>query len=306
MPSTLSVGTLLKRALKLGHDIRRLPSPAPPSDASQTGLPESLRGGFMARPLASTHPLVRRVIKWNPESKQRYPQNPEGLLSELASEFFWVKREVIEAEIVGVDKRAAKWTPYQAYLGIKRYLREKYPLPPSEIDLGETTITKEEAEWYFLSNFKTQMEAVIDDKWAFKFVNTPDDNHAEDNMMGHLDKFIIEKGWDKDFSVSHTLVITINNSPCRRCAKRIYDWDNRDIFDILEIRFANMYEKETGFTEATTRLRSGGVVINLISVVKDLIPLISKEDKFKKEAIAERLKKDTQAASDWQKWQQHN
>lgn len=93
---------------------------------------------------------------------------------------------------------------------------------------------------------------------------------------------------------------------CRRCAKRIYEWKNRDIFDELHIEFANMYEKDTGFTKATTTLRSGGVIMSLFSVNNHLVPLIKKEDQLKLEGTKEREKKDQQEAGDWKKWQQIN
>jgi hypothetical protein len=50
----------------------------------------------------------------------------------------------------------------------------------------------EEAQWYFISNFKTYAEVIVDGN-VMSFVNTPDDNHAEDNMMAALDEYVEEQ-----------------------------------------------------------------------------------------------------------------
>jgi hypothetical protein len=64
--------------------------------------------------------------------------------------------------------------------------------------------------------------------------------------------------------------------------------------------FANMYEKDTGFTQATTKLRSGGAVMTLMSVTNDLLPPIDKEGRL---SSAKRAEKDLTEQADWTKWQ---
>jgi Domain of unknown function (DUF4157)/Secreted Novel AID/APOBEC-like Deaminase 4 len=264
--------------------------------------------GFSAVPNnLSLKRFIQRKINWDPTSKLLYQQSFDGLFTDLKGEFSWVKPDTITELIMGIEKKQGKpWTPFQAYQGIKNYIRNNYPMPPIKVDMGSTNITKDEAQWYFISNFKTCIEAIIDGKWSLKFFNTPDENHAEDNLIAHLDKFIEEKRWDEDFSESHTLLIRINNSPCRRCADKIYKWKNRDIFVALDIQFSNMYEKDTGFTNATTTLKKGGITMSLFSVINNLLPLISKEEYLKFKELENRKIKDQQEAIDWNKWQEQN
>ncbi|MBK8565134.1 MAG: DUF4157 domain-containing protein [Saprospiraceae bacterium] len=244
---------------------------------------------------------IQRWINWDKNGDSEYKKNREGLLKELKAEFYYIDAEKIEAQITLVEQKNTKWSPYQAYQGIKNYLKANFKMPPSEVGLQGTNISAEEARWYFISDFKTMIEAVVDSKYVFKFFSTPDNEHAEDNMMKLLNQFIEEKGWHEDFSESHTLRITINNSPCKRCAPRIYDWHYRDIFVDFEIYFANLYQKDNGFTEATTKLRSGGVAMSLMQVENDLIKLIGRE-KFMKEEIEKRAMKDKSEGMHWHNW----
>ena len=274
------------------------------ASATMVQSPNAAPNGSISRMLRSpAGNAVQRQIRWDLHASAAYKTGIEGLSVELAREFPHVDRAHVLELIRELDGERRKWTPFQAYQGIKNHLREKFPLPVAPLGGAETNITLEEAKWYFISNFKTFMEAIIDGVSVLKFWNTPDNNHAEDNMMLALDRLIEEKGWDEDLSGSHTLLIRINNSPCRRCAKRIYAWGNRDIFDELTVQFANMYEKTSGFTEATTRLRSGGIAMSLFSVLGNLMPLIATEETLKADAVAQRSKKDAQEAADWRRWQ---
>lgn len=90
-----------------------------------------------------------------------------------------------------------------------------------------------------------------------------------------------EEGWDTDFAGVHTLEMTINNSPCKTCAAWLYRWRNRYIFQEFTISFANMYDMKDGFTKATTKLRSGGVLMRPMSVMDKLLPLIDKAYELK-------------------------
>jgi hypothetical protein len=247
--------------------------------------------------------VLQRTISYNAQANQLYQQSHDGLLKELVSEFSHVDPKVIDNLIVEIEGRNQKWSPYQAYLGIRKFLRQHHPPKSESVSLDGTNITKQQAEWYFVSNFKTFAEVIVDGKVRLEFVNTPDDNHAEDNMMAALDKYIEKQGWHEDFSGTHTLLMRINNSPCKRCARRLYDWGYRDIFVEFRVIFANMYEKDTGFTNATTRLRSGGVAMSLMSVTKDLLPLIDKEEKIDARARGE---KDLTEQMDWSKWQKQH
>lgn len=258
---------------------------------------------------------IQRWIDWDTKAEESYKQNAKGLLEALTSEFYYVPKEDIQKLINEVDGYKPKWSPYQAYQAIKKHIQTNYSLPPSEVELGSTKISSDEAKWYFISNFKTMTEVVITAEskefegkktFGFKFVNTPDDNHAEDNMTRELNKFIEEKGWHKNFEPTLELSMLINNSPCKRCAPRLYDWKYRDLFVEFGIKFANMYEKETGFTEATTKLRSGGITMNLMSVTQDLLPLIKKESEGKYDGEDERKKKDVTEKSDWKNWKKDN
>jgi AID/APOBEC-like deaminase family protein len=283
------------------------PRPGPPSWAThevlqlQRTLGNRATAALLARRPAGT--ALQRQITWKPDAPQIYARSSASLLDELSAEFRHVDRKEIAGLIRSVEEQNAKWSPFQAYRGIANALRESHPPPGEALDLTGTNITRDEAEWYFISNFKTFAEVIIDGVHRFEFFNTPDDNHAEDNMMKALDRFIVSKRWHEDFSGTHTILMRINNSPCKRCARRIYDWDFRDIFVDFDIQFANMYEKGENFTKATTKLRSGGMVLSLMSVTNDLVPLLKEEKRIAKAAIEERARKDTLEAMDWSNWQ---
>ncbi|MEQ9230758.1 MAG: hypothetical protein RIF46_08735, partial [Cyclobacteriaceae bacterium] len=255
------------------------------------------------RSLGLDEGIAQLKIDWNPKSKKAYQRSPHELVASLSNEFPHVEEEAIRTLVADIDSKG-KWSPYQALQGIKNHLRERYPSPPQKVDLSGTNITPEEAKHYFVSTFKTFIEAIVDDKESFKTENTPDDNHAEDNLMETLDRYIIDKGWDQDFTENHTLVIRINNSPCKRCARRIYDWSNRDIFDSVTILFANVYGSEAESIESYAILRDGGVGFSLMSVTESLLPLLVMESRLKAQLIEARKPKDAINAAKWHNVQQ--
>lgn len=207
---------------------------------------------------------------------------------------------MLNARIEEIVGQRSKWTPAQAYQGIKNWIIKNYAPAPTVFG-GTTGISSDEARNYFVSNFKTFAEVIIDKKYAFKFTNiTDEDLHAEDSFMAAIDKFIVEKGWHEDFSESHSILLRINNSPCTRCAGRLYEWDFRDILDEFDIQFANMYEKGDNFHDATTKLRSGGMTMQLYSVTANLQHLLKADE------VAEREKKDKREALDFERWLQQN
>jgi hypothetical protein len=267
-----------------------------------SGSSEAILAMQRAAGNVATRRFLQRSITYNANGKNAYQQSHGGLLKELVSEFPHVDQKVIDGLITDIERTPAPWSPFQAYGGIRNRLRSEYPPKVEAVSLDGTNISKEEAQWYFISNFKTYAEVIVDGK-VMSFVNTPDNNHAEDNMMATLDNYVEEQGWHEDFTGAHTVLMRINNSPCKRCAKRLYDWHYRDIFVDFTVVFANMYEKDTGFTEATAKLRSGGVVMTLMSVTNDLLPLIDKEGKL---SSGKRAEKDLTEQTDWTKWQKQH
>jgi hypothetical protein len=255
---------------------------------------------------AAAERALQRAITWAPRAKQVYARSAGHLVAELATEFPHVQRETIAGLVAGIEQLGPDWSPYQAYLAIKQRLKRDFSAPSEPVHLDGTNITKQEAEWYFIRDYKTFAEVILDDEHVFKFHNTPDDDHAEDNMMRDLDKFISKEGWDRDFTGAHTIQLTINNSPCKRCARRLYEWNNRDIFVEFTVTFANMYGNDGDFKKATTLLRSGGVVMNLMHVTRDLLPLVAKENEISKRLRAAREAKDEDSARAWAIWQQEN
>lgn len=243
---------------------------------------------------------LRRLIAWQVKSPNAYAHNRTGLLARLTEQFPTVDQSVIETQVDEIVKLKAKWTPSQAYQGIKNWIIQNYS-PAPKVYGGKSGISADEARNYFVSNFKTFTEVIIDKKYAFKFTNiTDEDLHAEDSFMSAIDKFIVEKGWDEDFSESHSILLRINNSPCIRCAGRLYEWDFRDIFDEFDIQFANMYEKGDNFHKATTKLRSGGITMNLFAVSANLQHLLNADE------LAQRKVKDGREALDFAQWLKKN
>jgi uncharacterized protein DUF4157/AID/APOBEC-like deaminase family protein len=279
--------------------LRRRASTAPAPEVSQpaAGGVDALRRQAARVTGSST---LRRAIAWQAKSHNVYARNRSGLLGRLTEQFPTVEQDVITTRIDEIVKLKAKWTPSQAYQGIKNWIIQNYAPAPAVYG-GKTGIKADEARNYFVSNFKTFAEVVIDGTFAFKFTNlTEEDLHAEDSFMAAIDKFIVKKGWHEDFSESHSILLRINNSPCTRCAGRLYDWDFRDIFDEFDIQFANMYEKGDNFHKATTQLRSGGITMSLYSVTANLQHLL-KEDE-----LAQRKPKDNREALDFAQWLKKN
>jgi len=262
----------------------------------------------VAEPAAATLPALRRqadrvlqrVIDYRPEDKNAYARDRQGLLARLAGEFSGIDRGLIETKIEGIEALDDdSWSPYEAYLGIKRWLQENYAPTPKVFD-GNSQINEEEARYYFVSNFKTFAEVIIDNSKVFKFTNiTEHDLHAEDSFMAAIDKYVEQNNWHRYFTY-HTILLRINNSPCTRCAQRLYDWKYRDIFMEFDIQFANMYEKGDNFDKATTKLRSGGITMELYSVTANLKHLLSKSD------LDARKIKDNREAIDYAAWLKKN
>jgi hypothetical protein len=289
------------------HRRPELPARLPSTRARSQPLVDGRSGSYgailamqRAAGNVATRRFLQRSITYNATGKNAYQRSHGDLLKELVSEFPHVDQKVIDDLITDIEDAPPRWSPFQAYRGIRNKLRSDYPPKVEAVSLDGTNISQEEAQWYFISNFKTYAEVVVDDGKVMSFVNTPDDNHAEDNMMAALDKYVEEQRWHEDFTGAHTILMRINNSPCKRCAKRLYDWHYRDIFVDFAVVFANMYEKDTGFTQATTKLRSGGVVMTLMSVTNDLLALIDKEGRL---SSAKRAEKDLTEQADWTKWQ---
>jgi len=276
----------------LGRDIRELQQHA--GNAAVSRL--LARGG--AAPA-----VAQRTITWAPQGAQEYQRDHDGLLRTLTAEFSHVETGIIDGLLGGIEGLKPKWSPYQAYQGIKNYLKANYPPQLKDLSGGSTNIGADEAQWYFLQNFKTFAEVVVDGSSTLTFVNTPDDMHAEDNMMAGLNTLVESKGWHEHFS-DHTLLLRINNSPCQRCARRLYDWKYRDLFNEFKIEFANMYEKGPKFDAATMLLRSGGVTMQLVSVTTGLLPVVTTNTghTFPAPDVAQRKLKDVQEAIDWGKW----
>jgi hypothetical protein len=252
----------------------------------------------VTRPVGGS--TLRRAITWQADSDNAYARDRSGLLARLTEQFPTVDRNVIETQIDAIVNLKAKWTPAQAHQGIKNWIIQNYSPAPTVYG-GTTGIVADEARNYFVSNFKTFAEVIIDNTHAFKFTNlTEEDLHAEDSFMRAIDKFIVEKGWHQDFSQCHTILLRINNSPCTRCAERLYKWDFRDIFVEFDIQFANMYEKGENFHKATTKLRSGGMTMNLYSVTANLQHLLSADE------LAQRKLKDNREALDFAQWLKQN
>jgi Secreted Novel AID/APOBEC-like Deaminase 4 len=250
---------------------------------------------------AATVRLMRKIT-WQPQG-EAYAVSAAGLVERLTSTFAHVEVETIKQMVADIEEMPAKWTPHQAYLGIKRYLDDNFPAPLASAQLGRSTITKEDLENYFLRSFKTMAEITIDDKHVVKFMSS-EAGHAEKQMIERIDRFIEEMGWHKDFSTTHKIRMLINNSPCMNCARLLYEWHRRDVFVEFHITFANMYDKERGFTTATTMLRSGGMTVDLASVEKDLLPLVEAADQIAKQKVQARSRMDAAAARDWARWLQ--
>jgi len=257
-------------------------------------------GALRRRAAQQDRPALRRTIAWTAKSQNAYARDRSGLLARLADQFPTIDQAILAKQITEIEQLKAKWTPAQAYQGIKNWLIANYAPAPTVYG-GTTGITSDEARNYFVSNFKTFAEVVIDGKHAFKFTNiTDEDMHAEDNFMSAIDKFVVERGWHEDFSESHSILLRINNSPCIRCAQRLYDWDYRDLFDEFDIQFANMYEKGGNFHQATTKLRSGGITMQLYSVTANLKHLLTANE------LADRQLKDNREALDFAQWLKQN
>ena len=269
---------------------RAAESSAPRAESSEPAPP-----GGLDRLRRQHDRVLQRVISYDPDADQLFARSRKGMLARLTKDFEGIDPGLIETKIAGIEALKAKWTPYQAYRGITVWLRDNYAPVPKVFD-GDSQINPEEARYYFVSNFKTFAEVIIDDK-VFKFTNvTEKDLHAEDSFMAAIDKYVEEQGWHEDFSGCHTILMRINNSPCIRCAERLYAWKYRDIFVDFNIQFANMYEKGVNFDKATTTLRSGGITMELYSVTANLAKVLSKSE------LAARKPKDNREAIDYAGW----
>jgi hypothetical protein len=253
---------------------------------------------------AATGATLQRRIVWKPESSQQYARGAAQLLDQLAVEFPHVEKEELQRRLGEVEGARVEWTPSQARRGIADHLRATFGLPLKSIQMHATSITMEDAETCFLKGFKTFVEVVVDGRYAAKFTNTTGE-HAERNATAWLDDLIRREGWDTNFAGAHTLEMRISNSPCESCAAWLYEWGKRDIFVEFTISFANMYDMEGGFTTATTKLRSGGVLMRPMSVTGDLLPLIDKEYELKAQHETRR-KKDYKTAVGWTNWKAQN
>jgi hypothetical protein len=278
--------------------LRRRAAMVPQPDAARPGP-----GGVDALRRQATRTgssTLRRVITWQVDSENAYARDRSGLLARLTEQFPTVDGAVITTQLDAIVNLKAKWTPAQAYQGIKSWIIQNYSPAPTVYG-GTTGIGTDEARNYFVSNFKTFAEVIIDNTHAFKFTNlTEEDLHAEDSFMRAIDKFIVEKGWHEDFRENHTVLLRINNSPCTRCAERLYNWKFRDIFVDFDIQFANMYEKGDNFHKATTQLRSGGITMSLYSVTANLQHLLKADE------LAQRKPKDNREALDFALWLKQN
>ncbi|MFL6162088.1 MAG: DUF4157 domain-containing protein [Jatrophihabitantaceae bacterium] len=243
---------------------------------------------------------LRRTIIFRPDHKQPYARDRTGLEARLMKKFPAIDPAVIRDRVDEVIGLEDEWRPYEAYGGIKDWILLNFAPAPTKVS-GRSTISKQEAHDYFVSSFKTFAEVIVDDTKAFKFTNdTAEEMHAEDKFIAAMDKYVEQQRWHQNFRGSHALLIRINNSPCIRCAKSLYHWKYRDLFSQFTIQFANAYDKRGNFTQATRRLRSGGVTMDLYSVTANLEGLLNEGD------FAKRKKKDAREAFDWDTWQKEH
>jgi hypothetical protein len=164
-----------------------LPARRPPVKVPLTDAPET--------PQAGAPGPVTEHARAQSAARRRQIRLVRGDLGDAAGRrerFPHVDQKVIDDLITDIERAPPRGSPFQAYRSIRNKLRSEYPPKVEAVSLDGTNISKAEAQWYFISNFKTYAEVVVDGN-VMSFVNTPDDNHAEDNMMAALDKYVEEQ-----------------------------------------------------------------------------------------------------------------
>lgn len=236
---------------------------------------------------------IRRLIKYSDGS------GPQTLQSRLEMDHAAVDPKRIAGLIAELHGGSEAWTESDATLEISNRLTRLSPPHGAAGSSNDPDVTHDEAQHYFLSTFKTFALVYVDGK-KFKVLNITNQNlHAEDVMMQKVSELVIEQGWDRDFSEDHTISMLINNSPCTRCADRIYAWAHRDLFTNIDIQFTNVYKKKTQFDRATGLLRSGGVTMSHVSAASLIAP---HRARLKKHEVAKREARDArghQHHADW-------
>jgi hypothetical protein len=129
-----------------------------------SGSSEAILAMQRAAGNVATRRFLQRSITYNATGKNAYQRSHGDLLKELVSEFPHVDQKVIDGLITDIERTPAPWSPFQAYGGIRNRLRSEYPPKVEAVSLDGTNISKEEAQWYFISNFKTYAEVIVDGK----------------------------------------------------------------------------------------------------------------------------------------------
>lgn len=284
----------------------------------------STRTVLQAVSAASRAGVVQRTIAWKPDHEVPAFRSKEAFIGSLATDFAYLKADYdvdIRAELkLFVDEaegqKGRPWHPRTLRQQIEANLLKKYPKKSRQLGEGQkTSIDAVEFEHYFISTFKTLLEARVtyrgpdpknpNGQWiagsqSYKTTNDSEHDHAENNLIKELNKLISLMNWQDDERGNRSIEIIINNSPCWKCAAQIYSWEFRDLFDSISIRFANLYDEGGYFTHATTLLRSGGVSMAVMSVMSELQPIVSGAlDKY-----GERARKDLRVAAAFEKWKQ--
>lgn len=173
-------------------------------------------------------------------------QTLEDFVNGMVGHFGEIHRDLITRMAKMMDEAGGTVTLDQAYHQIVRNIQAVPPLayartPESAYNqLSFTTVTR-------ASMTSSRLSSPIVTR------NTPKGGHAERQILAALEDIPeIDKA---------TFQMTINNSPCRACAKALSEWVNKTGSD-LTIRFCNCYGKTDEFREAVQIMRDAGIKLH--------------------------------------------
>jgi hypothetical protein len=287
-------------------------SPSPAVGETSTSAGESVTetrratpGGVasvrqLPRPLM-TAPAVQRKIDYSTRSKRLGEiQDQENLIDVIASSFPWLKRERIIQDINQIEEKGASWSLSNVYDHFNNLADETPSLAPiSDADLNSDVRLPAKLQERLDFGFtpRTRLSATIKQGdrplvLPRSYTQTNSKQHAEDNLIAALNGLIARREVNPE---EDTIVITINNSPCQRCAERLAEWKQTNWPGEMVIHFANPYGSGSDYIKARGKLRENDIEVHSfdpLHYIKDRLEP-SQQDKFR--SIKRRRKKSRSA-----------
>ncbi len=256
-----------------GREKGKTRSKSPDLSMYQSVLGNACLTGLMEN--TPSPPIIQRKIDFDTTPAKVLPfKNIEELVEGMAGYYGEEYRELIERMAAELEEEEKTYSLDEVHHQIVRNIEAKLPLGGSKDprsaynQLAFTTATR-------ASMHSEALEAPIE---------------TRNSKKGHAERIILEKLGKCKQKSEQAFLLTINNSPCLRCAWALVKWvletGNR-----LTVRFCNFYGKSEEFNQSLKIMRDAGIKVHTYDLAELHPDWISKEYRKRMSGLSKRQSK---------------